>query len=115
MNVEQIKKGHPNLNTLEISALTGKGISLLKDLMREKFVPSTSKSKEVILHFRQKLLLESIYAALKLGRKLLMEGYSEEICVEEIRKAAPLIGELTGEIRNDDILKEIFKSFCVGK
>ena len=44
-----------------------------------------------------------------------MDGYSEELYVEEIRKAVPLIGELTGEIRNDEILKEIFRSFCVGK
>ena len=115
MNIEHIKKSHPNLVSLEISALTGKNISLLKNLMREQFVPSTGKSEEVILHLRQKLLLESIYSALKLGRQLLIDGYSEEICVEEIRKAVPLIGELTGEIRNEDILKEIFRSFCVGK
>jgi len=115
MDVELFKKGHPNFAALEISALTGKNISLLKDLMREKFVPSTSKSEEVILHLRQKLLLEDIYTALKQGRKLLIGGYSEELYVEDIRKAVLLIGELTGEIRNDEILKEIFRSFCVGK
>ena len=115
MDVEHLKKSFPNLAFLEISAKTGKNISLLKDLMREKFVPTQGKSEEVILHLRQKLLLESIYSALKQGRKLLMDGYSEELYVEEIRKAVPLIGELTGEIRNDEILKEIFRSFCVGK
>lgn len=115
MDVERIKKSFPNLVFQEISAKTGKNISLLKDLMREYFVPSPGKSEEVILHLRQKLLLESIYSALKQGRKLLMDGYSEEFTVEEIRKAVPLIGELTGEIRNDEILTEIFRSFCVGK
>jgi len=115
MDVERIKKSFPNLVFQEISAKTGKNISLLKDLMRENFVPSPGKSEEVILHLRQKLLLESIYSALKQGRKLLMDGYSEEFTVEEIRKAVPLIGELTGEIRNDEILTEIFRSFCVGK
>jgi tRNA modification GTPase len=115
MDVEHIKKGYPNLAALEISAQTGKNISLLKDLMKEKFVPYKGKSEEVILHLRQKLQLESIYSALKQGRKLLLEGYSEEFSVEEIRKALPLMGELTGEIRNDEILKEIFSNFCVGK
>ena len=115
MDVKQLKEKFPNLASLEVSAKTGKNISLLKDLMREKFVPSLEKSEEVILHLRQKLLLESIYSALKQGRKLLMGGYSEELCVEEIRKAVSLIGELTGEIRNDEILEKIFKSFCVGK
>jgi len=115
MDVERIKKSFPNLVFQEISAKTGKNISLLKDLMRKYFVHSPGKSEEVILHLRQKLLLESIYSALKQGRKLLMDGYSEEFTVEEIRKAVPLIGELTGEIRNDEILTEIFRSFCVGK
>ncbi len=115
IDVELFKKDYPLLPSLEISALTGKNISKLKDLMREKFVLSTGKSEEVILHLRQKLLLESIHFALKQGRKLLRDGYSEELYVEEIRKAVPLIAELTGEIRNDEILKEIFSRFCVGK
>ncbi len=115
MDIELLKKDHPNLAALEVSALTGKNIPQLKDLMKEKFVPSSGKSDEIILHLRQKLLLESIHSSLKQGRKLLKDGYSEEIYVEEIRKAVPLIGELTGEIRNDEILKEIFSRFCVGK
>jgi len=114
-DVELFKKGHPKLTSLEISALTGKNITVLKDLMRKKFVPSTGKSEEVILHLRQKLLLESICSALKQGRKLLLDGYSEELYVEEIRRGVSLLGELTGEIRNDEILKEIFSRFCVGK
>lgn len=115
MDVKSITKDHPTLPTLEISALTGKNIVLLKDFMKEIFVPSPGRSDQVILHLRQKLLLESIYSALKKGEKLLREGYSEELSAQEIKNAVPLIGELTGEIRNDEILKEIFSSFCVGK
>ncbi len=115
MDIEHIKKDYPNFAALEVSALTGKNILRLKDLMKEKFVPSSGKSDEIILHLRQKLLLESIHSSLKQGRKLLKDGYFEELYVEEIRKAVPLIGELTGEIRNDEILKEIFSRFCVGK
>lgn len=115
MDIAHIKKDYPNLASLEISALTGKNISQLKDLMKEKFVPSSGKSDEIILHLRQKLLLESIHSSLKQGKKLLKDGYSEDLYVEEIRKAIPLIGELTGEIRNEDIIKEIFNRFCVGK
>lgn len=115
MDIAHIKKDYPNLAALEISALTGKNIPQLKDLMKEKFVPSSGKSDEIILHLRQKLLLESIHSSLKQGKKLLNDGYSEDLYVEEIRKTIPLIGELTGEIRNEDIIKEIFNRFCVGK
>ena len=115
MNIEQIRKDNPQLPAMEISALTGKNIAQLKDLMRKTFVPSVGKTDEIILHLRQKLWLESILNSLEHGRNLLEEGHSEEIYVEEIRKAVPLIGELTGEVRNDEILEEIFSQFCVGK
>ncbi|MFC2160338.1 tRNA uridine-5-carboxymethylaminomethyl(34) synthesis GTPase MnmE [Acidobacteriota bacterium] len=115
MDVRHIKERFSKLVSLEISAKTGKNISRLKNLMKESFIPPQGKSEEIILHLRQKLLLENIHSALKQGRKLLMDGYSEELYVEEIRKTMPLFGELTGEIRNEEILKEIFKSFCVGK
>jgi len=95
LDIGFLKKSYPNLAALEISALTGKNIHQLKDLMKEKFVPSSGKSDEIILHLRQKLLLESIHSSLKQGRKLLKDGYSEEFYVEEIRKAIPLLGELT--------------------
>jgi tRNA modification GTPase len=49
------------------------------------------------------------------GERLLKEGYPEEICVEEIRKTTPLIGQLTGEIRSDEVIDNIFRRFCVGK
>jgi tRNA modification GTPase len=46
---------------------------------------------------------------------MLEDGYSEEIYVEEIRKIIPLIGQLTGEIQDEDVLTRIFNRFCVGK
>jgi tRNA modification GTPase len=49
------------------------------------------------------------------GQRLLKEGHLEEIYAEEIRKTIPLIGQLTGEIRMDDIIEDIFSRFCVGK
>ena len=65
--------------------------------------------------FPQKLLLEAILDCLIDGQRLLKEGHLEEIYAEEIRKTIPLIGQLTGEIRMDDIIEDIFSRFCVGK
>ena len=53
--------------------------------------------------------------ALHQGKQVLEQGFSEEIFAEEIRKTLPLIGQLTGEIRADDILDDIFSRFCIGK
>jgi tRNA modification GTPase len=103
------------LPQVEISALKGTHLAELKRRIRGLFVPDRDTGEEVILHLRQKLILEEISAALLSALNVLDEGHSEEFVAEEIRPALAMIGELTGEIRADDILEDIFGRFCVGK
>lgn len=103
------------LPCLEISALRGQNIPRLRQSIHTLFVQDEDKEEEVILHLRQKLLLEDIRKALVRAQKALGSGHSEEIFAEEIRTAIPLIGRLTGEIRADDVLEDIFSRFCIGK
>jgi tRNA U34 5-carboxymethylaminomethyl modifying GTPase MnmE/TrmE len=60
-------------------------------------------------------LLEKAFDHLKKGYGLLKQGYAEEIYLEEIRGIIPVIGRLTGEIPEADIIENIFERFCVGK
>lgn len=115
MNTERVKKQAKSMPSLEISALKGTNLSKLKNKILELFIPTLEKKEEVILHLRQKLLLEKILDALIEGCNLLQQGFPEEVYVEEIRKSIPLIGQLTGEIRADDVIRDIFSRFCVGK
>ena len=57
----------------------------------------------------------SFHSYLKKAKRMLEDGYSEEIYVEEIRKIIPLVGQLTGEIKDEDVLTSIFNRFCIGK
>ena len=38
-----------------------------------------------------------------------------ELAAEELRSAQSALSEVTGEITSDDLLGEIFSSFCIGK
>ena len=38
-----------------------------------------------------------------------------EIMAEEMRQAQITLGEITGTVTSDDLLGEIFSSFCIGK
>ncbi len=105
----------PDKPWLEVSALKGTNIDRLNTLIHEVFVPSSSQDKDMILHLRQKLLLEQTGSILNEASRLLEQGYSEEICAEEIRRALPLVGQLIGEIRVDEVIDRIFSRFCVGK
>ncbi len=101
--------------SLEISALKGINLDKLRGMIHKHFVPNLDQQEEVILHLRQKLHLEEILGYLEEGRRLLEEGFPEDLYVEELRKVIPLIGQLTGEIQVDEIIENIFSRFCIGK
>ncbi len=115
MDIASVKRRLDSLPSLDISGLKGINLENLKQMIFERFTPVQEKGEEVILHLRQKLLLEDILSCLCRGQKLLKEGFSEEVYAEEIRQAVPLLAQLTGEIRTDDIIGEVFHRFCVGK
>jgi len=100
---------------LEISALKKIHLNDLKVLILNTFASSGSSDDEIILHQRQKVLLDQIAEALGAGLELLQAGHAEEVCAEEIRRALPFLGLLTGEIRADDIIADVFRRFCIGK
>jgi tRNA modification GTPase len=115
MDIQKIKHLAPDLPELKISALKRINIDKLKDMVHGTFVRGEQKEGEIILHLRQKLLLEDVQKALSQGLQVLNDDFHEEMFVEEIRSTLPIIGQLTGEIRTDDILNDIFSRFCIGK
>ena len=42
-------------------------------------------------------------------------NYQNELLAEELRLAQQALGEITGEFTADDLLGQIFSSFCIGK
>jgi len=110
--LRKLSSSHP---VLEISALRRTNLERLKSLLHSHFVPEALKGQEVILHLRQKLTLAEILDILHTAREGIRRGVPEEITTEEIRRTIPLIGRLTGEIRTDDVINDVFSRFCVGK
>ncbi|MCJ7679202.1 MAG: GTP-binding protein, partial [Candidatus Aminicenantes bacterium] len=100
---------------LQISALKKQNIETLKKKMNSFFTTPLMKEQEVVLHLRQKLLLENVRDHLKKAKEMVLAGYSEEFTIEEIRLGFPALGQLTGSIQAEDVLRDIFDRFCVGK
>jgi tRNA modification GTPase len=115
INKEKILDGNSGVPYLGISALKGINIDELKSMMLRNFSPAAEKQEEVILHEKQKFLVENMNCHLKKALSLLDADYSEELMAEEIREVIPDIGQLTGEIKTQEVLEEIFNRFCVGK
>jgi len=100
---------------IDVSALRGKNIDTLRKSIRAHFAPRAVSEGEVILRARQKDRLAEALEALRRADALLTLRHSEEVPAEEIRAAIVAIGELTGEVRAEEVLEEIFGRFCVGK
>jgi tRNA modification GTPase len=115
MDISGIRKDFSCMPGVKISALKGTNLARLKEKIKDVFSPKINNHEDVILHQRQKLLLEKAFDHLKKGYGLLKQGYAEEIYLEEIRGIIPVIGRLTGEIPEADIIENIFERFCVGK
>jgi len=100
---------------IAVSALKGTRLEQLRAEIRRFFIPALDTREEVILHARQKDILLDALAALGEALRLLRGGHTEEVYAEELRKAVSLVGRVTGEVRADEVMDEIFSRFCVGK
>lgn len=100
---------------LFISAKKEIGINELKQLLSDKAQKSTERTKDILINRRHAILLNKTAEALENAAMAIKAGTQNEAVALDIRDASNYIGELTGEIWNDDILNNIFSKFCIGK
>jgi tRNA modification GTPase len=95
------------------SALTGEGIDALRDAILEALRGVGPLEDPVLTNVRHAAALEETVAALDRARGALPLG--EEIVLEDLRAALSALGEITGEVANDELYDRIFSTFCIGK
>lgn len=98
-----------------ISAKFDKNIDLLKNIISQNAKKSISRINDVLINERQYNLLKQINLDLNNAKISIDENQPNELISIDIRNAIKKIGELTGEIYNEDILNQIFSTFCIGK
>jgi tRNA modification GTPase len=97
---------------LPISAVTGVGISELREKLDQAAFGADSAGASLALSGRHVQLLEEAVAAL---RRAGVEKVSIEVAAAEIRSGLDSLGEILGVVTPDDILGRIFSKFCIGK
>jgi len=102
--------------TVEVSALTGRGIDELRAAILEPFESVDSGDPGLLItDSRHYDLLSRTEGELELALRLLEENASEELVLVGLHNGLRLLGEITGETTPEDILSRIFSSFCIGK
>lgn len=99
---------------VKISAKERIGIEALKDLIFETVVQAPLESVWVT-NVRHKNALVRTKQSLLKAQGSVKEGMSGEFIAVDLRAALDSLGEIVGETTTEDILTEIFSTFCIGK
>jgi tRNA modification GTPase len=101
---------------LFISAKEKRGLDFLRQKLSETVEKERLNSDSVIItNLRHYDALVHVSESLMRVIKGLEEKIPEDLLAIDIRQAIHYLGEITGEITSDEILGNIFKSFCIGK
>jgi tRNA modification GTPase len=69
----------------------------------------------MITNVRHQEALERACESLVQARASVTAAMADELVAVDMRAAADALGEITGVITTDEILEQIFSTFCIGK
>jgi tRNA modification GTPase len=100
---------------IRLSAKTGAGVDNLKAHLKQVMGYAATPEGRFSARRRHLDALDRAAEALANGTAQLAGYGAGELLAEDLRDAQQALGEITGEFSADDLLGEIFGSFCIGK
>ncbi len=98
-----------------ISALTGEGVAELKLHIVNFFSSELGEETPFLARTRQIFSLKAALNNIERATDLYREELGFELIAEELRLTQDHLGEITGQVTNEDLLGVIFSTFCIGK
>lgn len=100
--------------TLSLSTSTGQGLDRLHDWIAARLARDLSGADfPAVTQERHRRRLQEALTALSAARALL--DRAPEMAGDDLRRANDALARVTGEIGVEEILGEVFASFCIGK
>ncbi|WP_221793255.1 tRNA uridine-5-carboxymethylaminomethyl(34) synthesis GTPase MnmE [Oceanobacter mangrovi] len=106
------RDGYP---TLTLSARSQDGVQQLRQHLKDVMGYEGASEGGFLARRRHIDALRRASDALDNGLQQLLGLGAGELLAEDLRAAQKALGEITGEFSADDLLGEIFGSFCIGK
>ena len=99
-----------------VSAKMNLGIEILKEKLFNLVTGSSKLSENVIItNARHYSALNEVEVSLEEIKKVIENKMPGDLLSQDIRRCLHFLGEITGEISNEDMLDYIFSKFCIGK
>jgi len=116
LSKEQIGSQEINNQTIiNLSAKNNSGINLVKDHLKQIMGYKGSTEGGFMARRRHLEALNHASEHLDIGKTQLEMHIAGELLAEELRLTQQYLNEITGEFTSDDLLGQIFSSFCIGK
>ncbi len=117
IDIEKVKKYKNIKSIVEISAKKLMNLELLEKEIEKNIDDEINIdfNEKIIVNERHKNVLKEVYACLKNSISAMDKKMSEEFPLSDLRIGYELLGEITGQKINDEILEKIFEKFCIGK
>lgn len=117
VSIEKITDIFPEGRICEISARYEKGLEKIEDAIRELVIGNQIEYDNEILitNLRHKKIIDQTGNSLEEAVALIKEETPIDIVSIVITEAANKIGEITGDTVGEEIARNIFSKFCVGK
>ena len=105
-----------DLHPINVSARTGEGLATLRAAILATVNSNGSDEGGLLItNARHYDLLCNAQREIEAGRAALRERHTEELVLVPLHNALKFLGQITGETTTEDILSEIFATFCIGK
>jgi tRNA modification GTPase len=107
---------HASVPVIPVSAKTGAGLDALRAAILKPFADGgTPDGGLLITDARHHDLLRRTQSSLQTSAHLLEQRASEELVLAGLYDALRFLGQITGETTTEDVLSQIFATFCIGK
>ena len=116
LSKEQVGSQEVNNQTvINLSAKNNAGIDLVKDHLKQIMGYKGATEGGFMARRRHLEALNHAAEHLEIGQTQLELHIAGELLAEELRLTQQYLNEITGEFTSDDLLGQIFSSFCIGK
>lgn len=104
-----------NFTLIRLSAQTKVGVDLLREHLKKSIGYQSSTEGGFLARRRHLQALKEAAEHLARGHVQLTQFFAGELLAEELRMVQNALSEITGQFTSDDLLGNIFSSFCIGK